>query len=73
MRWVLLGLLVISTVISDLLQSHEMKLAGEQSGSARGLLGILGLIWRIVKGAIKFVFMIGLLLVIGYVVLNVLR
>jgi drug/metabolite transporter (DMT)-like permease len=46
MRWVLLGLLVISTVISDLLQSHEMKLAGEQSGNARGLLGILRLIWR---------------------------
>ena len=33
----------------------------------------LGLIWRVVKGAIKFVFMIGLLLVLGYVVLNVLR
>jgi hypothetical protein len=33
----------------------------------------LGLIWRIVKGAIKFVFMIGLLFVLGYVVLNVLR
>ena len=33
----------------------------------------LGLIWRIVKGAIKFVFIIGLLLVLGYMVLNVLR
>ena len=37
-----------------------------------GLL-FIGLIWRIVKGMIRFVLMIGLLLVLGYVVLNVLR
>ena len=33
----------------------------------------LGLIWRVVKGMIRFVFMIGLLLVLGYVVFNLLR
>jgi hypothetical protein len=33
----------------------------------------LGLIWRVVKGMIRFVLMIGLLLVLGYVVYNVLR
>jgi hypothetical protein len=33
----------------------------------------LGLIWRVVKGMIRFLLMIGLLLVLGYVVLNVLR
>jgi hypothetical protein len=37
-----------------------------------GLL-FIGLIWRIVKGMIRFVLMIGLLLVLGYVVFNVLR
>jgi hypothetical protein len=39
------------------------------------IVGILfiGLIWRIVKGMIRFVLMIGLLLVLGYVVYNVLR
>jgi drug/metabolite transporter (DMT)-like permease len=42
MRWFLLGLVMISTVGSDLLQSHEMKLAGAQTGDARGL-------WRILK------------------------
>jgi hypothetical protein len=33
----------------------------------------LGLIWRVVKGMIRFVLMIGLVLVLGYVVYNVLR
>jgi hypothetical protein len=33
----------------------------------------LGLIWRIVKGVIRFALMIGLLLLIVYVVLNMLR
>lgn len=41
MRWLLLSLLIASTVASDLLQSHEMKLAGEQTSDAQGL-------WRIV-------------------------
>jgi hypothetical protein len=33
----------------------------------------LGLIWRVIKGVIRFAFMIGLLLALGYVVLNMLR
>jgi drug/metabolite transporter (DMT)-like permease len=32
---------VVATVLSDLLQSHEMKRAGEQSVSARGLASLL--------------------------------
>jgi drug/metabolite transporter (DMT)-like permease len=44
MRWILLSLVVLTTVASDLLQSHEMKLAGEQTGDARGILKILRLI-----------------------------
>jgi drug/metabolite transporter (DMT)-like permease len=37
MRWVLLSIIVICTVVSDLLQSHEMKRHGEQRVDARGL------------------------------------
>jgi drug/metabolite transporter (DMT)-like permease len=37
---------VIATVVSDLLQSHEMKRAGEQSVSARGLARLLQTIAR---------------------------
>jgi drug/metabolite transporter (DMT)-like permease len=37
MRWLLVAATVIATVMGDLLQSHEMKRAGEQSVSARGL------------------------------------
>jgi drug/metabolite transporter (DMT)-like permease len=44
MRWILLSLVVVTTVASDLLQSREMKLAGEQTGDARGILKILRLI-----------------------------
>jgi drug/metabolite transporter (DMT)-like permease len=44
MRWLLLGLIVTTTVASDLLQSHEMKSAGEQTGNARGMWKILKLI-----------------------------
>jgi drug/metabolite transporter (DMT)-like permease len=46
MKWLLLGLVMVSTVASDLLQSHEMKLAGEQKGDARGIVRILRLIAR---------------------------
>jgi drug/metabolite transporter (DMT)-like permease len=46
MKWLLLFLVMTTTVASDLLQSHEMKLAGEQSGDASGLWGILRLISR---------------------------
>ena len=37
MRWLVVAATVIATVMGDLLQSHEMKRAGEQSVSARGL------------------------------------
>ncbi|HET9221589.1 MAG TPA: hypothetical protein VFO07_03755 [Roseiflexaceae bacterium] len=39
------------------------------------IVGILfvGLIWRVVKGLIRFVLLIGLLFVLGYVLYNVLR
>lgn len=40
MIWLLLGIMVAATVLGDLLQSHEMKHAGEQSVDARGLLAI---------------------------------
>ena len=41
MRWVLVAAMVSATVLSDLLQSHEMKRAGEQSVSAHGLARLL--------------------------------
>ncbi len=37
MKWLLVALMVGATVLSDLLQSHEMKRAGQQSVDARGL------------------------------------
>ena len=46
MKWVLVAVIVIATVVSDLLQSHEMKRAGEQSVSARGLARLLQTIAR---------------------------
>ena len=36
MKWLLVTAMVVATVLGDLLQSHEMKQAGEQSVSARG-------------------------------------
>jgi drug/metabolite transporter (DMT)-like permease len=36
MRWVLVFVMVFATVFGDLLQSHEMKRAGEQSVTAQG-------------------------------------
>jgi drug/metabolite transporter (DMT)-like permease len=44
MKWLLVTLMVVATVLSDLLQSYEMKRAGEQSVGARGLLRLLGMI-----------------------------
>jgi len=41
MKWILVIVMVLATVLSDLLQSHEMKRAGEQSVSARGLARLL--------------------------------
>jgi drug/metabolite transporter (DMT)-like permease len=46
MKWVLVIAMVSATVLSDLLQSHEMKQAGEQSVSARGLAQLLHRIAR---------------------------
>lgn len=44
MKWLLVGLMVAATVASDLLQSREMKRAGEHSVDARGLLRLARLI-----------------------------
>jgi hypothetical protein len=34
---------------------------------------LIGLVWRIIKGVIRFVLTIGILLLIVYILLNVLR
>ena len=44
MKWLLVGIMVAATVASDLLQSYEMKRAGEHSVSARGFVRLLGTI-----------------------------
>lgn len=44
MKWVLLAVIVCATVLSDLLQSYEMKRSGEQSVGGRGLVRLLRLI-----------------------------
>ena len=44
MKWVLVAVMVCATVLSDLLQSYEMKRAGEQTVSARGLARVLHMI-----------------------------
>ena len=61
MKWVLVATIVFATVASDLLQSHEMKRAGEQSVTARGLARLLHpiaarrlLILGIVGNAVSF-------------------
>jgi drug/metabolite transporter (DMT)-like permease len=46
MKWVLLSVVVAATVLSDLLQSYQMKRAGEQPAGARGLLQLLPRIAR---------------------------
>ncbi len=46
MKWLLLALMIVATVLSDMLQSHEMKRAGEQSVGARGMARMLKLIGR---------------------------
>jgi drug/metabolite transporter (DMT)-like permease len=37
MKWILLAIIVICTVLSDVLQSYEMKRSGAQKVNARGL------------------------------------
>ena len=44
MKWLMVGIIVGSTVLADLLQSFEMKRAGEQSVGAHGLLRLLKMI-----------------------------
>jgi drug/metabolite transporter (DMT)-like permease len=44
MRWILVALMVAATAMSDVLQSFEMKRAGEQSAGARGLMRLLVMI-----------------------------
>ncbi|HLI84285.1 MAG TPA: EamA family transporter [Bryobacteraceae bacterium] len=44
MKWTLVGVMVMATVLADLLQSYEMKLAGRQSVRARGLMRLARLI-----------------------------
>jgi drug/metabolite transporter (DMT)-like permease len=46
MRWVLVAAIVFGTVFGDLLQSHEMKRAGEQSVTARGFARLLQMVAR---------------------------
>ena len=41
MKWILVAAMVSATVLGDLLQSHEMKRAGEQSVTAHGLARLL--------------------------------
>jgi len=41
MKWAIVAAIVVATVLGDLLQSHEMKRAGEQSVSARGFTRLL--------------------------------
>jgi len=44
MKWLLLGIIVCSTVLADLLQSYEMKRSGHQRVDARGLAQLLAMI-----------------------------
>lgn len=44
MKWVLVAVMVAATVLSDLLQSYEMKRAGQHSIGARGLVRLARLI-----------------------------
>jgi len=44
MRWLLLFIGVTATVLSDLLQSYEMKRAGEQAVGARGMAHLAAMI-----------------------------
>ena len=46
MKWALLAVMVAATVLSDLLQSYQMKRAGEQSVGASGMARLVRLIAR---------------------------
>src|SRR4029079_1545540 len=44
MKWLLLAVILVATVLVDLLQSYEMKRSGEQSVGARGIARLLRVI-----------------------------
>jgi len=44
MKWLMVAITVVATALSDLLQSYELKRAGEQSVSARGIARLAGLL-----------------------------
>jgi drug/metabolite transporter (DMT)-like permease len=46
MKWILVTVMVVATALSDVLQSYEMKNAGEQSVKPRGLMRLLRTIAR---------------------------
>ncbi len=46
MKWILLAVIVLATVLGDLLQSYEMKRSGEQAVDARGLGRLAKLIFQ---------------------------
>jgi drug/metabolite transporter (DMT)-like permease len=41
MKWILLGIVVVTTVLADLLQSHEMKIAAAEKGNTFGFPALL--------------------------------
>jgi drug/metabolite transporter (DMT)-like permease len=43
-KWILLSIIVVATVMADLLQSYEMKRSGEQTVNARGVARLLFMI-----------------------------
>ena len=44
MKWLLVAITVVATAASDLLQSYELKRAGEQSVGARGIARLAGMV-----------------------------
>ena len=46
MKWLLVAITVVATALSDLLQSYELKRAGEQSVSARGIARLAAMVAR---------------------------
>jgi drug/metabolite transporter (DMT)-like permease len=41
MKWLLLGIVVVTTVLADLLQSHEMKIVAAEKGEKFGFPALL--------------------------------
>ena len=59
MTWVLLAIMTGSTVLGDVLQSHEMKRTGAQAVDARGLLRLI----RQIGGRANLILAIGFMAV----------